>query len=113
MKKLIEEIKKLLERKLFYKYDFRYDTEDIVARARSINTVALEAGTHLNSLATIIQSNERVPAISDDAASALNKALEEAALAVSSSMVAFQKVIVMAAETEYCSFDIRTGERVR
>ena len=83
-----------------YEYEnrFKYDYNEVVSRARAINTVTLEAATHLPALMTLLGQGE---ALGDDTAVQVDDAIKATALAIETSMVAFSTVVKLAGETEY------------
>lgn len=83
-----------------YEYEnrFKYDYNDVVDRARAVNTVAREAAAHLPVLMNVILQAE---ALGDDTAVQVDDAVKATALALEASMAAFGNIIKLAGETEY------------
>ena len=117
MKKLIAALKKIFKRKESearkdFRYVFDFDHEEVVARARSVNAVALEAGAHLASLSAILNTADSNEGMSAETVDALNDAMQEAAHSVGTAMSTLQHIIKKASAESYASFDIKTGERL-
>ena len=114
MKKIIAALKKMFKknRDVTHCYVFDFDSEEIIARARSVNAVALEAGAHLASLSTILNAADTNEGMNEETVIALNVAMQEAAHSVGTAMATFQTIIQKAQSESYVSFDIKTGERL-
>lgn len=98
LKKIFQKKQKKDEFEYEYENRFKYDYNEVVSRARAINTVTLEAATHLPALMTLLGQGE---ALGDDTAVQVDDAIKATALAIETSMVAFSTVVKLAGETEY------------
>lgn len=98
LKKIFQKKQKKDECEYEYENRFKYDYNDVVDRARAINTVTLEAASHLPALMTLLGQGE---ALGDDTAVQVDDAIKATALAIETSMVAFSTVVKLAGETEY------------
>lgn len=90
--------KKENESEYEYENKFKYDYNDVVNRARAINTVTLEAASQLPALMTLLGHSE---ALVDETVVQVDDAIKATALAIETSMLAFSTVVKLAGETEY------------
>ena len=81
-----------------YENTFKYDYNDVVSRARAVNTVTMEAAAHMPALINLLGQGE---ALGDDTAVQVDDAIKATALAIETSMAVFSTVIKLAGETEY------------